>query len=199
MYLLHIPQILFQESRTYSNYWEYWLLTVETHSWSLSGNHPWESSHCRNTQPLQCQCLQNKGRAFSEINLKGPSQPESPHGLSFPLCQSCPPHSLKQRREHTPESSSKITKVQDLGFISKSIWLSALSSHQLKEDLDFDVQNTNPYIWARHTKSLSPPFLMATPPAYRCSQARGPIEAAAAGPHHSYSNAGYKSCLWLTP
>ena len=35
--------------------------------------------------------------------------------------------------------------------------------------------------------------------AYRSSQARGRIQAAAAGLHHSHSNARSKLCLWPTP
>ena len=39
----------------------------------------------------------------------------------------------------------------------------------------------------------------AAPAAYGGSQARGPIGAAAAGLHHSHSNAGSELCLQPTP
>ena len=42
-------------------------------------------------------------------------------------------------------------------------------------------------------------FFRATPAAYGCSQARGPIGAKTAGLHHSHSNARSESCLRPTP
>ena len=41
-------------------------------------------------------------------------------------------------------------------------------------------------------------FFRAAPAVYGGSQARGQIEATAAGPHHSQSNAGSEPCLWPT-
>jgi hypothetical protein len=73
-------------------------------------------------------------------------------------------------RKYSPELSPKTIRreAEELGFKSKSIWLSSLGFYQLYQALDFDLQNANPelsvvaqaynhnYLGDRERKDLSP-------------------------------------------
>lgn len=163
VYLLYIPQALFQEhiSPTTGNI-GCWLLKL-TADLSLGitlGNYPpprGAASPQDYLAPPQGQLKSNvcktKARPPWRQTPKGHPSPRAPIGSPSPSASPAFPTPL-DRREHSLESSPKITEAEELGFKSKSTWLSALSFHQLYEALDFDIQNTNPYSFARHAKSL---------------------------------------------